>query len=94
MMHLLTCRSPIIGKDQDEQATVLKVWQSNAIFHVYCSLYLFVSGTLMEFNLFDPNRLNCYHSYRRLCSNLEALPSTGELRNSSVRNYDIIPFEI
>ncbi len=27
--------------------------KSNAIFHFYCSLYLLISGALIEFNLFD-----------------------------------------
>ncbi len=29
---------------------------NNAMFHFYCSLYLLISGALIEFNLFDPSR--------------------------------------
>ncbi len=45
--------------------------KSNAIFHFYCSLYLLISGALIEFNLFDPSRCSVVRfTGFALCSNL------------------------
>ncbi len=57
--------------------------KSNAIFHFYCSLYLLISGALIEFNLFDPSRCSVVR-FTGLAAIWEALPPTGEHRNSSV----------
>ncbi len=62
--------------------------KSNAIFHFYCSLYLLISGALIEFNLFDPSRCSVVR-FTGLAAIWEALPPNGELQNSSVWNTEM-----
>ncbi len=65
MMHLLTCRSFNLTRASNKCLARFDVlppvvssfcMKSNAIFHFNYSLYLFVSGALIEFHLFDPLR--------------------------------------
>ncbi len=53
------------------------------IFHFNCSLYLLVSGALIEFNLFDPSRSSVVR-FTGFTAIWEALPPTDALHNSSV----------
>ncbi len=62
--------------------------QSNAIFHFNSSLYLLVSGTLIEFYLFDPSH-SFVVTFTGCTAIWEALSPTGELRNSSISNTEL-----
>ncbi len=49
---------------------------NNAMFHFYCSLYLLISGALIEFNLFDPSRSSVvrftgFAAFGKQCMNTE-----------------------
>ncbi len=64
--------------------------QSNAIFYFYCSLYLLISGALIEFNLLDPSRCSVV-TFTGCASIWEALQ---RMKYRIEQNYDIVPFEI
>ncbi len=50
--------------------------QSDAIFHFYCSLYLFILRALIEFNWFDPSRSSVAR-FTGVAAIWEALPPTA-----------------
>ncbi len=61
--------------------------QSNAIFHFYGSLYLLISGALIEFHRFDPSCCS-FVTFTGCAAIWEALPPTGAFHNSSVWNTE------
>ncbi len=68
--------------------------QSNAIFHFYCSLHLFVSSANSLICLIHRVvHLFCCHIYR-MRSNLRSTLEQQHMKYRIVQNYDIIPFEI
>ncbi len=62
--------------------------QSNATFHFYSSLYLLISGALIEFHLFNPSCCSVV-TFTGCAAIWEALPPTGAPWNSRVSNSEL-----
>ncbi len=104
MMHLLTCRSFNLTRASNKCLARFDVlppvvssfcMKSNAIFHFNYSLYLFVSGALIEFHLFDPLRSSVvrFTSYH-LQSTYRCTSEQQRMKYRNELSYDIVLFEI